>query len=248
MIIVTPEINNAHMQMAARASRGVDFLGAESLDVAADAVLRGEADAMIAGIDNTTRDVILACKKHLPLKSQFFSSCFVCKRGDKTFFLADGGVNKVPNAEQFLSIVEDTAKTFIAYTGKQPRIAMLSYSTFGSGGKNAELEKIQYVIEAIRKDHPGYIIDGEMQFDVAVSPRVAKKKAPNSLIQGDANILIVPDLNTGNILYKALEQFGGFTVAGPIIQGFDKALADLSRGSTVADIKLTSDVLKKICK
>ena len=246
MKVVIPEIKNVVIKEAVSSFPSTNFIGAESVEDAAKMVAEGEADAMIAGIDYTTRDVILACKKYLPLKSQYFSSCFICKRDNKLFALADAGVNKIPNPEQLLTIVEDTAKTWISYTGKQPKIAMLSYSTFGSGGKNAELEKIQYVIEAIRKKHPDYIIDGEMQLDVATNSRIAKKKTPESLIQGDANILVVPDLNAGNILYKALEQFGGFTMAGPIIQGFDKPLADLSRGSTVEDVKLTIEVIRKL--
>lgn len=246
MKIVIPELDSPIIREAVNEYTGkADFVKADSLDEAAVMVERDEVDAMISGLDYSTRDVVLACKKYLPIKSQYFSGSFICKRDGKMFALADGGINKIPTKEQFLTIVEDTAKTFMEYTGKIPKIAMLSYSTFGSGGNNAELEKIQHVIENIRKKYPEWVIDGEMQLDVAVNPKVAKKKAPESLIQGDANVLIVPDLNTGNILYKALEQFGGFTVAGPIIQGFDKPLADLSRGSTVEDVKFTIDVIVK---
>jgi len=123
---------------------------------------------------------------------------------------------------------------------------MLSYSTKGSGGKNPDLDKIYYVIDQIREKHPTWLIDGEMQLDAAINPRVATKKTPGSPLQGHANILITPDLNSGNILYKSLEQFGGFTVAGPIIQGFDRPLADLSRGSTVEDTILTIKVIRSL--
>lgn len=248
MKIVIPELDNPVVQEAVAGFSDIEFMSAESLDAAAGMVAEGAADAMVAGIDFPTRDVILACKKHLPMKSEFFSSCFICKREDRMFALADAGINKNPSSEQLFTIVEDTAKTFIKYTGERPRIAMLSYSTKGSGGKNAELEKIEFVIDRIREKHPDYIIDGEMQFDVAVNPAVAAKKMPDSLIKGDANILVVPDLNSGNILYKALEQFAGFTMAGPIVQGFEKPLADLSRGSTAEDIKLTIDVTQKIVR
>ena len=143
-------------------------------------------------------------------------------------------------------IVEDTADTFKSFTNIQPRIAMLSYSTYGSGGKNPDLDRIHFVIDKIRSNHPEWIIDGEMQLDAAISPEVSNKKTPNSLLKGQANVLIVPDLNSGNILYKALERFGGFTVAGPIIQGFNRPLADLSRGSTAEDTILTIKVIKTL--
>ena len=122
---------------------------------------------------------------------------------------------------------------------------MLSYSTLGSGGKNPDLEKIHFIIDSIQKTYPNWLIDGEMQLDAATNPRIAAKKTPDSPIKGQANILITPDLNSGNILYKSLEQFGGFTIAGPIIQGFRIPLADLSRGSTVDDIILTIKVIQK---
>ena len=102
------------------------------------------------------------------------------------------------------------------------------------------------MIDKIRKFHPNWIIDGEMQLDAAISPQIAQKKIPNSPLKGGANILITPDLNSGNILYKSLEQFGGFTVAGPIIQGFKMPLADLSRGSSQKDITYTIEIIQKL--
>ena len=121
---------------------------------------------------------------------------------------------------------------------------MLSYSTNGSGGKNPDLTKIHFVIKKIRQSHPDWQIDGEMQLDAAMNPEISAKKFPTSQIAGRANILITPDLNSGNILYKSIEQFGGFTIAGPIIQGFEMPLADLSRGSNTKDIILTIDILR----
>lgn len=243
MRIVIPELKNDLVQKAIVAFPKIDFIEADSPENAAKLVRDGLAESMISGLEYPSRDVLLTYKKILSLNSEYFSSCFMCRK-DKSFFaLADGGVNKTPNRNQLLVIVEDTAKTFQKFTGKTPKIAMLSYSTNGSGGKNLDLEKIHFVIDKIRREHPEYIIDGEMQLDVAIDPEVAKKKYPNSAIMGDANVLIVPDLNSGNILYKSLERFGGFTVAGPIIQGFSVPLADLSRGSTVDDIILTISIL-----
>ncbi len=245
MKIIFPELEKLIVKEATKSFPEIDFIPANSLDEAAARLSRNEADSMISGNDYSSRDVAITFKNHLSLKSQFFSSCFICKKDDQIIALADGGINKLPDAEKLYCIVEDTAETFKNYTGEQPKIAMLSYSTFGSGGKNPDLEKIYYVIEKIRKNHPDYLIDGEMQLDAAINPRVAEKKTPNSLLKGDANVLITPDLNSGNILYKSLEQFGGFVCAGPIIQGFVLPLADLSRGSDVEDVKLTIDVIKK---
>lgn len=245
MKIIFPELENPIVKEAIESFPNVEFIPAENLDAAAEMLKNSAADSIISGIDYSSRDVLLVYKNYLPLKSDYFSSCFICKKDDKILALADGGVNKLPTREQLYTIVEDTAETFKAYSGKTPKIAMLSYSTKGSGGKNPDLEKISYAIEKIKQAHPDYLIDGEMQLDAATNPRVAAKKTPNSPLKGDANVLITPDLNSGNILYKSLEQFGGFVCAGPIIQGFKIPLADLSRGSTAKDIKLTIDVILK---
>jgi phosphotransacetylase len=246
MKIVIPELNNPIIKEAINSFPDIEFVSAPDLATATQMVERGDADTIVSGIDYPSRDVLLACKDHISLSSPFFSSCFICQKDHQIFALADGGVNKQPSAEQLYTIIEDTAQTFIKYTGEQPKIALLSYSTNGSGGKNPDLEKYHYCINQIQQNHPDWLIDGEMQLDAAVSPTVAVKKTPNSPIQGQANILITPDLNSGNILYKSLEQFGGFTCAGPIIQGFTKPLADLSRGSTVKDVILTINVMNKL--
>ena len=249
MKIIFPEIaNNQYAREAINHFPTIEFLSRSSLDDSAELLKNGEADSMISGLDYSSRDVLLVYKNHLPLKSPYFSSCFICKRDNQLFALADGGVNKLPTKEQLYTIVEDTATTFEKYSNKQPRIAMLSYSTNGSGGKNPDLEKIHYVIDRIRETHPDWLIDGEMQLDSAISPEISAKKFPTSQIKGDANVLITPDLNSGNILYKSLERFGGFTIAGPLIQGFEMPLADLSRGSTTKDIELTIEVLIKLLK
>lgn len=243
MKIVIPELKNPTIQAAIQNFPEIIFLPADSLEQATKMLKQGQADSILSGLDYSSRDVLISMKNGLPLGSKYFSSSFICQRDSKIYALADGGVNKLPNKEQLYTIVEDTAKAYLAYTGSQPKIAMLSYSTNGSGGKNPDLEKIHFVINQIRKNYPDWLIDGEMQLDAAIVPEVSTKKFPTSTIKGDANILITPDLNSGNILYKAMERFGGFTCAGPMIQGFKMPLADLSRGSTVEDIILTIKVL-----
>ena len=247
MKIIFPELTqNKIAKQAVAAFPDIEFLPANNLDQATTMLQQNQADSLISGIDFPSRDVVLACKDHISLKSKYFSSCFICQKGNQILALADGGVNKIPTKEQLYVIVEDTAITFRTFTNAQPRIAMLSYSTYGSGGKNPDLDKIHYVIDQIKKNHPDWLIDGEMQLDAAVNPAIARKKTPESPIEGKANILITPDLNSGNILYKSLEQFGEFTIAGPIIQGFDVPLADLSRGSTTEDVILTIKVLRSL--
>ena len=246
MKIVFPELENPIVKKAITQFPDLEFIPALNLDTAANMLNQGQADSMISGLDYSSRDVLIAYKNHLPLKSSFFSSCFICEKEGQHFALADGGVNKIPTKEQLYTIVEDTAKTYQAYYNEAPKIAMLSYSTNGSGGKNPDLEKIHFVIDQIRTDHPNWLIDGEMQLDAAVNPEISTKKFPTSQIAGQANILITPDLNSGNIFYKSLEQFSNLTIAGPIIQGFEIPLADLSRGSTVDDIVLTIKILRSL--
>lgn len=246
MKIIFPEItSNPIAQEAIKSFPDISFLPASNLEEATEMLQQGTADSMISGLDYSSRDVLLAYKDHIPLKSTFFSSCFICKKANQLLAIADGGVNKHPTNEQFYTIIEDTAITFQKYADLQPRIAVLSYSTYGSGGKNPDLDRFHSTITQIRQNHSDWVIDGEMQLDAAINPSVSTKKTPTSPLKGNANILITPDLNSGNILYKSLEQFGGFTIAGPIIQGFVIPLADLSRGSTVEDIILTINVLGK---
>ena len=246
MRVIFPESENPIIKEALVSFPDIEVVPADSLESATDKLARGEADSMISGLDYSSRDVLLAYKARIPLSSPFFSSCFVGKKDGKRLIVADGGVNKIPTKEQLYTIVEDTAKTCELYFKETPRIAMLSYSTKGSGGKNPDLEKIYYVIDEIKKNHPEWKIDGEMQLDAAIDPRVGEKKVGASEVAGHANVLIVPDLNSGNILYKSMEHLGGWTMAGPIIQGFSIPLADLSRGSSVEDVILTIDVIVKM--
>lgn len=246
MKIVIPESNDSVVKEAADAYEDVSLVPAKDLNEAAMLVNTGVVDTMISGFNYSTRDVILCFKENFKMTSEFFSSCFICSKNGQNLALADGGVNKDPTKEQLYCIVEDTAKTFQKCFGDQPKIAMLSYSTNGSGGKNPDLEKIYFVIDKIRENHPDWLIDGEMQLDTAMDYQISEKKFPNSVIHGHANILIVPDLNSGNILYKSMEHLGGWRIAGPIVQGFSLPLADLSRGSTVDNVKFTIEIIKKL--
>ena len=247
MKIVFPELaKDSIVKEAIKSFDDIEFFGAPDLETGVKMLKEGKVDSLISGLDYSSRDVLLACKAEIPLKSSYFSSCFVCEKPGYHLVLADGGVNKEPDADQLYTIVEDSATTLETFYNEQPRIAMLSYSTYGSGGKNPDLEKIYFVINKIRENHHNWLIDGEMQLDAAIDETVASKKTPTSPLKGHANLLITPDLNSGNILYKSLERFGGFTIAGPIIQGFQMPLSDLSRGSTKEDVILTIKVIQKL--
>jgi phosphate acetyltransferase pta len=265
--IVFPEINHPYVQEAIKLAKqkfpDFEAIGADNLEHACAAVKAGVADSMIAGIDYTSRDVILATRDIIGVKNPrqlekpTFSASFIFTKEDKAtplgqsvFILGDAAACKHPNFDQLFDITletHETATKYFKYLDNNstdsalnnfltPRIAMLSFSTLGSGGRDETISLTQTVVEKVREIHPEILIDGEMQLDAAINPRVGEKKAPNSPVAGHANVLIVPDLNSGNILYKAMEQFGGFTAAGPILQGFNAPVSDLSRGSTVLDI------------
>ena len=276
--IVFPEINHPYVQEAIKLAKqkfpDFEAIGADNLEHACAAVKAGVADSMIAGIDYTSRDVILAARDIIGVKNPrqlekpTFSASFIFTKenkatplGQSVFILGDAAACKHPSFDQLFDITletHETATKYFKYLDNNstnsalnnfltPRIAMLSFSTLGSGGRDETISLSQSVVEKVRETHPEIIIDGEMQLDAAINPRVGEKKAPNSPVAGYANILIVPDLNSGNILYKAMEQFGNFTAAGPILQGFNAPVSDLSRGSTVEDILAVIEAELALC-
>ena len=218
----------------------------ESLEAACVAVREGIADAMIAGIDYSSRDIILACRDIIGISGSTFSASFLFEKDGRELVIGDCAACKNPTEDQLFEIVLQTAATASQLLDEEPRVAILSFSTLGSGGKDPSIERAKNVINRLHAEHPEIIVDGEMQLDAAVNPQVALKKAPDSPVAGRANVLIAPDLNSGNILYKSLEQFGGFTAAGPLLQGFNKPVSDLSRGSTAEDVKLVIKTMLKL--
>lgn len=276
--IVFPEINHPYVQEAIKLAKqkfpDFEAIGADNLEYACAAVKASVADSMIAGIDYTSRDVILAARDIIGVKNPrqlekpTFSASFIFTKenkatplGQSVFILGDAAACKHPSFDQLFDITletHETAAKYFKYLDNNstdsalnnfltPRIAMLSFSTLGSGGRDETISLSQAVVEKVRETHPEILIDGEMQLDAAINPRVGEKKAPNSPVAGYANVLIVPDLNSGNILYKAMEQFGNFTAAGPILQGFNAPVSDLSRGSTVEDILAVIEAELALC-
>ena len=204
-----------------------------------------EADVTFAGIDNTTGDVLLAGQMIIGLKEGIstVSSIGLCDipgfSGSEGSLLAigDSAVCTNPDANQLADIAISACDTVRALLEWEPRCAMVSYSTLGSG----QGELIDKVVEAVRlanEKRPDLAIDGEFQFDAAISPAVAEKKVNReSQVAGKANVVIWPDLNVGNVGVKLIQQFGHADAYGPMLQGFNKVVCDCSRGAPVSEIK-----------
>jgi len=153
---------------------------------------------------------------------------------DRVLVYGDCAVNPEPNAQQLADIAISAAETAMMFN-IEPRVAMLSYST-GESGKGEAVDKVREAVTLAQASHPELILEGPMQYDAAVDMDVARTKLPDSKVAGQANVFIFPDLNTGNNTYKAVQRSSGALAIGPILQGLNKPVNDLSRGCTVADI------------
>jgi len=197
------------------------------------------ADVCISGALNPTAHVLragLQIVKTAPGVSVMSSDMLMFAPDDRPpMSFADCAVNPDPDAEQLAEIALGTAQTHKAIFNEEPHVAMLSFSTMGSA-KHDLVEKVQKAYQIAHKTAPGLKIDGEMQADAAIVEKVGKKKAPKSVVAGRANVLIFPDLNAGNIGYKLVQRFAGYEAVGPILQGMNKPIHDLSRGCSVEDI------------
>jgi phosphate acetyltransferase len=198
----------------------------------------GDADGEIAGAENTTGNVLRPALQIIKTRPgvHLVSGAFIMQRGrDERYLFADNAINIDPDADQLAEIAVESAKTAALFDIEPPRVALLSFSTKGSA-KGPQVDK---VVEATKKAHelaPDLALDGELQFDAAFVPSVAKQKAPDSKVAGEANVFIFPELQSGNIGYKIAQRFGGFEAIGPILQGLNQPVSDLSRGANEEDV------------
>lgn len=199
-------------------------------------VHKGHADGMVSGAAHTTQHTIRPAFEFIKTKPgiSIVSSSFLMCLEDRVLVYGDCAVNPNPNAEQLADIAISSAET-AAMFDIEPRIAMLSYST-GSSGKGKEVEKVREATEIIRLRRPELKVEGPIQYDAAIDASVAKTKMPDSEVAGKATIFIFPDLNTGNNTYKAVQRSANAVAIGPVLQGLNKPVNDLSRGCLVADI------------
>ncbi|MDR2701188.1 MAG: phosphate acetyltransferase [Spirochaetaceae bacterium] len=209
----------------------------------------GDADAMVAGAENTTGDVLRAGLTIIGttpgLKTA--SSCFVMTGLDNSWgkegslIFADCAVIPDPTAEQLADIAESAAQSCREFLGTEPVVALLSFSTKGSA-KHDDVTKVENAVKILKDKNSDFLFDGELQADAALVPSVTEKKAPGSPVTGKVNTLVFPDLGAGNIGYKLVQRLGKADAFGPFLQGFAKPISDLSRGASVDDIVVTCAV------
>jgi phosphate acetyltransferase len=206
-------------------------------------VRMGLGDGFVAGASHTTPNVARAAIHCLQIdrsirtvSGAFYMEVPGASYGESgAFIFADCGIVPNPSVNQLASIAKSSAKLFRDLTDKTPRVAMISYSTKGSA-TGESVDKVRQATEKARKLDPDLCIDGELQVDSALDPEVARLKLKDSPVAGKANVLVFPDLNSGNIGYKLVQRLAGATAVGPLIQGMTRPCSDLSRGCFVQDI------------
>ncbi|RLQ93456.1 phosphate acetyltransferase [Falsibacillus albus] len=194
------------------------------------------ADGLVSGAAHSTADTVRPALQIIKTKEgvKKTSGVFIMVREDEKYVFADCAINISPDSQDLAEIAAESAKTAEMFD-IEPRVAMLSFSTMGSA-KSPETEKVVNAVQIVKESNPNIVVDGELQFDAAFVPSVGKKKAPNSVLQGDANVFVFPSLEAGNIGYKIAQRLGNFEAVGPILQGLNAPVNDLSRGCNEEDV------------
>ncbi len=215
-------------------------------------VKMGYADALLGGATYSTADTVRPALQLIKTKPgcKIVSSCFILVRPSATgdpdvFAMADCAINIKPTEDELVEIAVETVQTARTF-GINPKVAFLSYSTHGSGAGD-DVDKMRGACEKAKLSLPGVVVDGELQFDAAVSPRVMKTKCPDSPVHGRANTFIFPDINAGNIGYKICQRMGAFEAYGPILQGLNAPINDLSRGCNAQEVYSMAIITAGLC-
>ena len=199
-------------------------------------VKMGKADCLLGGATYSTADTVRPALQLIKCKPgiKSVSSCFILMRGDECIAMSDCAINIDPSEDEIVESTIETAHTAEIF-GIDPRVALLSYSTFGSG-KGETVDKMRNATARVKAQVPDLKVDGELQFDAAVAPEVGQLKAPGSKVAGYANTFIFPNINAGNIGYKIAQRLGGYEAYGPILQGLNAPINDLSRGCNAEEV------------
>lgn len=232
-----------------RKSKGMDydtakeFMLTDYMHFACMLVKNKMAHGIVSGACHSTSNTLrpaLQIIKTSP-NSNLVSSFFImvvpnCKMGeDGVFIFSDSAINQNPTSEQLANIAYDSATNFESLLHKKAKVAFLSHSSHGSA-KHTDIDKVVNAVKIAKEKYPQFLMDGELQLDAAIVPEISKSKAPNSLLKGEANVLIFPDLDAANIGYKLVQRFANAQAYGPICQGMAAAVNDLSRGCYIEDI------------
>ncbi|MBI65264.1 MAG: phosphate acetyltransferase [Candidatus Marinimicrobia bacterium] len=221
----------------------LDFFLSNSFNRSLLLLNEGKVDCVVGGATMSTANVIRSSIRIVGVKDQWVSSIFlmISNKEDYAYTYSDCGVIPEPNEKQLVSIAYNAALYHRKLTGEEPKLAFLSFSTKGSA-EHYKIDRINNALEIFSKKHPDIVHDGELQFDAAIDMKVAKMKKADSILKGQANVFIFPDLYSANISYKITQYLAGFEALGPLLTGLKKPVHDLSRGASVDDIISISSI------